>query len=122
MAKAGDGKPRSDKRRAEHRLSKRVTIHEFEEFEIRAAESGFSNGQEYLSAFIAGDIRLDAAIRKDTIRVLGELGKIGSNINQIAKAVNQGRIKSLDTHAVRALDETRTLIELLGQEIREALQ
>ncbi|MDT8853552.1 plasmid mobilization relaxosome protein MobC [Paracoccaceae bacterium Fryx2] len=122
MAQAGDGKPRSDRRRATNRIGKRVTDEELRNFKIRAAEAGFSKGQDYLSALIAGDFHFHAVTRKDTIRVLGELGKLGSNINQIAKAVNQGRIRNLDAHAVRALEETRLLIEALGQEIRETLQ
>jgi hypothetical protein len=121
MAKAGDGKPRSDMRRATHRLSKRVTDEEFSMFQKRATEAGFALCQDFLSAFISGDTRLHAATRKDTIRLLGELGKLGSNVNQIARALNQGRANSLDPEAMQTLEETRSLIEALGEEIREAL-
>ena len=122
MAMAGDGKTRSDRRRATNRLTKRLTDEELDHFETRAAEAGFCKGQDYLSSFLAGDIRLNVATRTETIRLLGELGKIGSNVNQIARAVNQGRIKSLDADAVRSLEMTRILIEALGHEIREALR
>ena len=55
------------------------------------------------------------------IALLGELGKLGSNVNQIARALNQGRTNSLDTEAMQTLEATRSLIEALGEEIREAL-
>jgi hypothetical protein len=122
MAQAGDGKIRSERRRATHRLSKRVTQEEFQEFHIRSAEAGFEDAQDYLSAFIAGDIRLRAASRKDAIKALGELGKIGSNINQLAKAGNEGRIPHLDDRAAVALENATLLIEQLGEKIREALK
>lgn len=122
MARAGDGGARSDKRRATHRLTKRVTPAERERFRNRAADSGFTNDQEYLSAFVSGDIRMHAATRKEAIRALGELGKIGSNINQIARAANEGRIQTLDANAAVVLDRMRREVEQLGQEIREALR
>jgi uncharacterized protein YehS (DUF1456 family) len=121
MAKAGDGKPRSDMRRATQRVTKRVTNEELSMFQKRAAEAGFALCQDYLSAFIAGDIRLQAATRKETIRLLGELGKLGSNVNQIARALNMGRTDFLNADALHTLEATRALIEALSQEVREAL-
>lgn len=120
MAKAGDGKARSDKRRAEHRLGIRVTDDARGRFEARACAAGFSS-QAFLRAFVDGDVHLHVATRQDAIRLLGEIGKIGSNLNQLAKAVNQGRIKTLDVDAVRILEATLHTIEALGQEIRETL-
>lgn len=55
---------------------------------------------------------------KAVARLLGELGKIGSNLNQLAKHANAGRYQS-DTIelALRALLEMRTLcMEALGRE------
>lgn len=121
MAKAGDGKKRSDVRRAEYRLSKRLTGAELDEFTIRARNAGFDNPQDYLSALILGDIQLDAASRRDRIQVLGQLGKIGSNINQLAKAVNQGRLKGLDLTHTHIFDDLRSTIETVGREIRRTL-
>jgi aconitase B len=120
MAKAGDGKARSDKRRAKHRFGVRVTDDARERFEARAHAAGLSS-QDYLRAFVDGDVHLHLAERNDAIRLLGEIGKIGSNVNQLAKAVNQGRIKTLDADAGRILEATLHTIETLGQEIRETL-
>jgi hypothetical protein len=122
MAKAGDGKPRSEMRRATHRLSKRLTDEELSMFQKRAVEAGFALCQDYLSSFISGDTRLQAANRKHMIKLLGELGKLGSNVNQIARALNQGRTNCLNSAALQTLEATRSLIEQLGKEIREALQ
>lgn len=121
MAKAGDGGPRSNRRRATRRLCRRVTPEAEDRFKTRAAAAGFENAQDYLSAFIDGDVRLHTATRKVLIRAVGELGKIGSNVNQIAKAVNEGRIRSIDARSADVLDALRDKIEALRQEIREAL-
>lgn len=121
MAKAGDGAPRSNRRKATQRLCRRVTPEAEERFKARAAAAGFANAQDYLSSFIDGDIRLNAAIRTDLRHTLGELGKIGSNINQIAKAVNEGRIRSIDAHTTESLEALRKKIKVFSDEIREAL-
>lgn len=122
MAKAGDGGPRSNRRRATRRLCRRVTPEAEDRFKTRAAAAGFENAQDYLSAFIDGDVRLHTATRKVLIRAVGELGKIGSNVNQIAKAVNEGRMRSIDAHSAGVLDTLREKIEELGEEIRQALR
>lgn len=122
MAKAGDGKPRSDSRRAAHRLMKRVTAAQLEAFEARATDAGFSNAQGYLTAFVLGDIQLDAAVRRDAIRALGTLGRIGNHIDRIADGIEAGRVTALSDRHVQVLEEARTTIENLGREIREALR
>lgn len=121
MAKAGDGKPRSERRQRNYRLSKRITHEELQEFQIRAAEAGFEHHQDYLSSFIGGDIQLNAARRKGAIAALGQLGKIGSNINQIARAANAGRIRHLDAEAGASLERAIKKIEQYARDIREAL-
>ncbi|TGD61576.1 plasmid mobilization relaxosome protein MobC [Tabrizicola sp. WMC-M-20] len=55
------------------------------------------------------------------IRALGDLGRIGNNVNQIARAANEGRIRSIDARSADVLDALRNKIEELRQEIREAL-
>lgn len=121
MAKAGDGAPRSNKRQATRRLCRRVTPEAEHRFKARAAAAGFENAQDYLASFIDGDIRLNSAIREDLKHTLGELGKIGSNINQIAKAVNEGRIRSIDAHTIESLNSLRKKIAELSDEICETL-
>lgn len=122
MAKAGDGKPRSNKRRTPFRLTKRVTQEDLDAFKRRAAAAGFDSAQNYLSAFVLGDIQLRVAKRQDATRAIGQLGAIGNNINQLARAANEGRIHSLDAQAGETLDQMRREIESLGRKIREAVQ
>lgn len=94
MARVGDGKGRSEKRRATCRLSKRVTASELKAFAGRAQEAGFENPQEFLSALILGNTAQANFNKRDMTLILGHLGKIGSNINQIAKHFNSGNIKN----------------------------
>lgn len=122
MARALDGKPRSDRRQRHYRLTKRVTVAELRDFQIRAAEAGFANHQDYLTALVVGDIALKKAQRKDAITALGHLGKIGNNINQLAKAANQGRISHLDERAGASLERAIKKIEHHARAIREALK
>lgn len=122
MARAGDGKARSDRRLATARLSKRVTPAQLADFERRAREAGFKSGQEYLSAFVVGAVQMTVEHRKIGIKALGELGKIGSNINQIAKACNEGRVKHIDPVTAQELSDATIMIEKLGQEIRDSLR
>jgi len=102
-------------------VTKRLTLSELQNLQIRAKEAGLDNHQEYLTAFIRGDIRLNIANRQTAIKALGQLGKIGSNINQIAKAANEGRIKHLDASFATALETSIQQIEQIGRHIREAL-
>ena len=121
MAKAGDGAPRSNKRQATRRLCRRVTPEAEQRFKARAAAAGFANAQDYLAGLIDGDIRLHEAARMNLIRALGDLGRIGNNVNQIARAANEGRIRSIDARSADVLVALRDKIEELRQEIHEAL-
>lgn len=122
MVVAGDGKYRSNKRKTTHQLSKRVTYDQFSDFEDRAEEAGFPDYQSYLTAFILGKVEIDTAQKRDIVRSLGHLGKIGSNLNQIAAAVNSGKLNSLEPDQIKTIDEILDAIEELGEEIREALK
>lgn len=62
------------------------------EIKTRAAQAGLSVGA-FLRALALGDpgprsVRRPPIERTDLVRLLGHLGKIGSNINQIAKAIH----------------------------------
>jgi uncharacterized tellurite resistance protein B-like protein len=122
MAEAGDKRHRSEKRRRRNILQKRVSDTELEAFKRRASAAGFPDHREYLSTLIFGEASLDRRERQDLIKILGELGKHGSNLNQIAHAANSGKITSLSQDDLRMIDESRTAIQTLGAEIREALK
>jgi Bacterial mobilisation protein (MobC) len=73
----------------------RCTDHERAAIKAAAAEAGFSVGA-FLRLLALGDAG-PRAVRKppielgELVRILGALGKIGSNVNQIAKEVNTTR-------------------------------
>ena len=122
MARAGDGKPRSNRRRTPHQLSKRVTAETLASFTERADSAGFADHQAYLTAFILGEVEPDLAAKKDIVRSLGQLGKIGSNLNQMARAINAGRLRDLDPEDLQTIHDTRAAVEKIGAEIRAALK
>lgn len=122
MARAGDGKVRSEKRRAMRRLSKRVTEGELTAFERRARDFGYQSGQEFLSAFVLGNSELTSIEKRDLTLVLGHLGKIGSNLNQIAKRANAGKITDAGAAEINALKASLIALDKLGFVIRDSLK
>lgn len=122
MAKAGDGKPRSNKRRTTHQLYKRVTAEELRAFKKRAGDAGFEDHREYLGAFVLTGSGFDRDIRRTLIAGLGQLGKIGSNVNQIAKAVNEGRLSRLSGEELHLLKRSLEAVEAVAAEVRKMLK
>jgi hypothetical protein len=73
----------------------RCTDHERAAIKAVAEEAGFSVGA-FLRLLALGDagpraVRRPPAERAELARILGQLGKIGSNANQIAKAIHTTR-------------------------------
>ena len=120
MARAGDGKERSDSRQADQRLTKRLTLSERAEFEDRALNAGFSSGQAYLSAFILGQTGQEVRLQK--IQALGHLGKVGSNLNQIARRLNRPSSPELIPGELQILAEVLEVVQALGAELRSGLK
>ena len=122
MAEAGDAQRRSEKRRRQNILQKRVSDTEFEAFNQRGIAAGFSHHREYLAALIMGKEGFERADRKQLIAALGELGKQGSNLNQVAYAVNSGKLKTLTADQMKIIEAVRRSIDALALELREALK
>lgn len=120
MSKAGDGKVRSDKRQADQRLTKRLTLSERADFEDRALMAGFSSGQAYLSAFILGQAGQEVRMQK--IKILGHLGKVGSNLNQLAKRLNRSAAPELESGDLQLISEVLEAVHALGAELRSGLK
>lgn len=99
---------------------RRVTPEVREDFEKRARRAGFKNGNEMIDALIYGKIRIENGQRAELARFLGNLGKMGSNLNQIAYKANSGQIRSL-TDERKNLIEIREGLEELATEVRRAL-
>ena len=117
MARAGDGKPRSDKRHRSKQISKRLTEDEFLNFRKAAKAKGFDSHQAYLSAFLRGHIELQRQEQVRLTRFVGHLGRIGNNINQIARAANSGKLKLTTTDA-QTLADMRAVLEEISTQIR----
>jgi hypothetical protein len=81
-------------------ISVRCTAKERSRIDEAAREAGLSIGA-YLRALALGDagpraVRRPPVERKELARLLGHLGKVGSNLNQLAHAFNsRGRVPGL---------------------------
>jgi hypothetical protein len=72
----------------------RLSPEEREIIDAAAARAGLATGsyarQILLGAPAPRQVRRPPVEQRELARLLGELGKIGSNLNQLAKAANQG--------------------------------
>lgn len=121
MARAGDGKQRSNRRRRNNLLQQRVDDEELDRFISRAREAGFPNHRDYHAAFVFGEAELDRRERHDLLRIKGELGKQGSNLNQLTHAVNAGRLTVMSADDMRTIHTTLAAVEQVSAEIRALL-
>jgi hypothetical protein len=121
MARAGDGKQRSSRRRRNNLLQQRVDDEELGQFVARAHAAGFHDHRDFFGAFISGEAGFDRRERHDLLRIHGELGKQGSNLNQLAYAVNAGRLTALTPDDRRVIDQARIAVEQATALIRALL-
>lgn len=103
-------------------MQKRVSDAELAVFCERAYAAGFADHREFLTAFIRGRVEIERRDRQELIRALGELGKQASNINQIAHAINSGRVNTLAPENIEVIEEARAAIAGAAAVIRDALQ
>ena len=121
MARAGDGKQRSNRRRRNNLLQQRLDDEELDRFIARALAAGYQDHRAYHAAFIYGQAEIDRRERHDLLRIHGELGKQGSNLNQLAYAVNAGRLTAVSADDRRVIDQTRIAVETATALIRALL-
>lgn len=116
------GKSGSESRQRKTFLHMRATPEEKAEIEARAEKAGLSvSGYLRALAFGAATPQPRAArrppVEKETLlRLLAELGKVGSNINQIARRLNQGNEFDAGPFA-----ELYARLELVNAALLEAL-
>ncbi len=122
MARTGDGKARSSRRRRHNLLQKRLNDPELAGFVARAHAAGFQDHRDYHAALISGDAGFERRERHDLLRILGELGKQGSNLNQLAYAVNAGRLTAFTADDLRVIEEARIAVEAASAQIRTLLR
>jgi len=103
----------------------RVTADEEKQILLNAKLSRFQSASEYLRHVALGNRVKPFALNIDPellIRIKGELGKIGSNVNQIARAYNRkgdGTITTVTDEDIRnamySIDTmNRYLLKILG--------
>ena len=114
-----DGKvPRSDRRRRKMTVIFRVTPEEYVRLAEEAANAGMTNVNAWAREITSKAAGVPEINRKDLTVIIGQLGKIGSNINQIAKIANTNRRVELTAELLAELDD---LLEL-KQQIKSALE
>jgi hypothetical protein len=121
MARAGDGKERSNRRKRQYVLQKRLNVRELAEFVARAHAAGFQDHRDYHAALITGLTGLERRERHDLLRIHGELGKQGSNLNQLTLAVNAGRLTALTAEDLRVIEQARIAVQTAAAQIRGLL-
>jgi hypothetical protein len=84
----------SEKRARSSHLTIRLTPEERANIDINAERAGLAAGsyarQTLLGAPAPRQVRRPPVERRELARLLGELGKVGGNINQLARSANQG--------------------------------
>ena len=90
----------------------------------RQAEAGGVSMSEYMKAAAMGVAPLKSRPRVDVDRkmlaqLLAEVGKIGSNLNQLARAANQQQLMTLEDY--RNLKEMRQALAEIRDALMEAL-
>jgi|SRR6266852_5157244 len=113
----------SDKRRRSHQSLVRLTDEEFASVAQRADKAGLALAAFLRAAALDGNAGPRAQRRppvehKLLRQILGHLGKIGNNVNQIARSLNSGdkaKLPELEK-ALRAYGEMRdAILEALGK-------
>lgn len=114
----------SERRQRDIRLSIRLTAEEFNRIAARADACGLGRAAYLRASGLDGDAgpraqRRPPADHKALRQILGHLGRVGNNINQIARSLNAGdkvNLPALEA-ALRAYLEIRNAIfEALGKD------
>lgn len=86
MVVAGDGKRRSDRRQRTATIAIRLTAEERARIEVQARNEGYNSIAEFGRTRLLGGRELK---KKDFSSVIGQLGRIGNNLNQLARKANE---------------------------------
>ena len=83
MARAGDGKPRSNQRQRNYMYSKRLSKEELDILTQAARAAGFQTYQKFLSHLITAHMQAGAMPKRSLIEILGSINVIASKLEQI---------------------------------------
>jgi len=115
----------TDKRQREFVISFRVGGGEYERIRAEADRAGVTVGtfarDVLVDARAPRRVRRPPADKAELVRILGELGKIGSNVNQLAHKANIGQLRVLDPMVLLQLqddleDMRDALMKALGRQ------
>jgi hypothetical protein len=116
MSSGSETRPRS------HHLTVRLSAEERAAVDAAAEAEGLTSGsyarERMLGGQTARTVKRPPAERKELVRLLGQLGKIGSNLNQMARAANSGTALYADevSHTLNDLRALRdALLTALGR-------
>jgi hypothetical protein len=112
----------SEKRQRNKRFTFRLIDDEFNKIAAKADRSGLSFGAFLRAAALDGDAgpraqRRPPADHRALRQLLGQAGRIGNNINQIARALNSGDAVNAPElqEALRAINDIRNgILDALG--------
>ena len=119
----------SEKRQRNKQRTVRFTDEELQELERRASDAGWTL-PAYLRACALGDAGPRAARkppirRRELLRLLGQIGRLGGNVNQIARALNtlaktpgddpHGLTDDIKASAVEIAEMSAAVMKALGR-------
>jgi hypothetical protein len=112
----------SDKRQRGKIVASRCSDEEFNAIAAKADKAGLSNGA-FMRAAALGDAgpraqRRPPADHRVLRQILGEIGRIGNNVNQIARAINSGDPADVPEllESLRAINDIRHgILDALGK-------
>jgi len=116
-------KHRSEQRQRHKILRCRVLPHERDEIQRIAQNLGMSTAELLRSRALGQEITpskkpLPSPDRQVLARLIGEIGKIGSNINQLARLANMGRSVTVPESHIKALLTMTRLADRLTRVMR----
>jgi len=112
----------SEKRVRTKHLTIRLTQDERAAIDDAADRAGLTTGsyarQTVMCAPVPRQVRRPPVERRELVRLLGELGKIGGNLNQLARAANTGVLVyggEIDAALGGLLDVRESILKALGR-------
>lgn len=101
-----------------HRIDIRLTLPEYEKAQLMADENNLTMSELFRAKTLKN--RLPRRVTKVAGQTYWELGKIGNNLNQIAKAINTSVLMGEPVVVDRALlSQIRDLVKQVRREIAE---
>lgn len=106
----------SEHRQRSRHITVRLSLDEREQIDLAADRAGLTAGsyirQRVLEGPLERQVRRPPVERRELARLLGEFGKIGGNLNQIAKSMNSG-VLVYDNEIGAAISDLRAMRDAL---------